>query len=583
MTAAFSPLRFGRYLLVAELGRDAMGSVYRALRLTGERDFARVRVFESPEISEDSVLDTIEANGEIHSFLKNPAIARGVQMDAVDGAPYLAWNEPTGRTLDVILARARVTRQAIPIEHALLIAEKVAMALDHAYNTMLDGERTLHGLVWPGFVSISDDGEARLTGFGLAAGFFPSLSRDRFAREVAPYLAQEEREGRGVARNSDVYSVGALLFEMLAGRLPDPSDRLGDLRNTTPPIPSDVAGVLRMCLGEPDSRFQSAGELRRELGKLLFSGPYSPSTFNLAYFLSGLFAAEMEAENRARAREILLDPGERVQVATDSEAPSERRSAGTAEGGARTPRGVPRFAAIGVSLLVVAGIAGTVLLINRRPARLAPAKSAVVRAKRVPATTPTSVPALPTSGPTNAMTESQFREEVSRRVAQELKKLEQETRRQRAAAKPAAVEASGRAVPAANPAPLSPRSAAPSKSVEVAEAVPTEPPSRPTIAAPQTQPVAEAPAVEETPPKMRRVVKPVYPPAALISRIRGIVILRVLVSETGEPLEIEVVRPVRAGLTEAAVSAVRRWTFEPGRRDGVPVKAWTTVPIPFEP
>ena len=582
MTAEFSPVRFGRYLLVAELGRDAMGSVYRALRLTGERDFARLRVFESPEISEDSVLDAIEANGEIHSFLKNPAIARGVQMDAADGAPYLAWNEPTGRTLDVILARARVTRQAIPIEHALLIAEKVAMALDHAYNTMLDGERTLHGLVWPGFVSISDDGEARLTGFGLAAGFFPSLSRDRFAREVAPYLAPEERERQVVARNSDVYSVGALLFEMLAGRLPDASGPLGGLRNTTPPIPSDVASVLRMCLGEPDSRFQSAGELRRELGKLLFSGPYSPSTFNLAYFLSGLFAAEMEAENRARAREILLDSGERVEVAAHSEASSLERPARTADG-ARTPRGVPRFAAIGVSLLVVVGIAGTILLINRRPARSAPAKAAAVRAKRIPANTPTAVPALPTSGPTNAMSESQFREEVSRRVAQELKKLEQETRRQRAAAKPAAVEASVRAVPAAKPAALSPTTAAPPKSVEVAQAAPTEPPARPTIAAPQTQAVAESSAVEETPPKMRRVVKPVYPPAALLSRIRGIVILRVLVSETGEPLEIEVVRPVRAGLTEAAVSAVRRWTFEPGRRDGVPVKAWTTVPIPFEP
>ena len=183
------PRRFGPYLLTAFLGQDALGRVYRALRISGDRGFARVRIFDGPDISEDAVLDAIEENGEIHTFLKNPAIARGVNLDAVDGTPFLAWNEESGRTLDFLLARAREKRQSIPYEHALLIVEKVATGLDHAYNTTIDGERTLHGLVWPGFVSISDDGETRLTGFGLSSGLLPSLGRPGFAREIAPYLA----------------------------------------------------------------------------------------------------------------------------------------------------------------------------------------------------------------------------------------------------------------------------------------------------------------------------------------------------------------------------------------------------------
>ena len=81
----------------------------------------------------------------------------------------------------------------VPIEHALLIAEKVATALDHAYNTTIDGDRTLHGLVWPGFVAISDDGEIRLAGFGLATGVLPAIARPRLASEVGPYIAPEER------------------------------------------------------------------------------------------------------------------------------------------------------------------------------------------------------------------------------------------------------------------------------------------------------------------------------------------------------------------------------------------------------
>ena len=79
------------------------------------------------------------------------------------------------------------------------------------------------------------------------------------------------------------------------------------------------------------------------------------------------------------------------------------------------------------------------------------------------------------------------------------------------------------------------------------------------------------------------MIKPLYPQAALRAHIGGIVLLRVLVSETGEPVEIQVLKGVAGGLTESAVSAVRAWRFQPGTRGGAPVRAWTTIPIPFEP
>jgi TonB family protein len=87
----------------------------------------------------------------------------------------------------------------------------------------------------------------------------------------------------------------------------------------------------------------------------------------------------------------------------------------------------------------------------------------------------------------------------------------------------------------------------------------------------------------DSPPKIARIVKPSYPPIALKARIGGIVVLRVLVSEKGAPLEIQVLRSAPAGMTEAATSAVRGWTFDPARKGGVPVRTWMTVPIPFEP
>ena len=68
-----------------------------------------------------------------------------------------------------------------------------------------------------------------------------------------------------------------------------------------------------------------------------------------------------------------------------------------------------------------------------------------------------------------------------------------------------------------------------------------------------------------------------------LARKGGLVLLRVLVSESGEPVDIQIVQGVSGGLTESAVRAMRNWRFEPALRNGVPVRAWTTIPIPFEP
>ncbi len=106
-----------------------------------------------------------------------------------------------------------------------------------------------------------------------------------------------------------------------------------------------------------------------------------------------------------------------------------------------------------------------------------------------------------------------------------------------------------------------------------------------TAAAPPAVREGSVVSVEEldAPPRIATVVKPTYPPLALKARIGGIVVLRVLVSEKGLPLEIQVARKAPAGLDDAAVAAVRRWTFTPPVAGGVPVRTWMMVPIPFEP
>jgi protein TonB len=609
-TESVFPRRFGSYVLTALLGQDALGTVFRALRASGERAFVRLRILESEELSEDAILDAIEEFGEIHSFLKNPAITRGVVLDSVDGVPFIAWNEENGRTLDALIARTRAIGKPAPIEHALLVAEKVATALDHAYNTTVDGERTLHGLVWPGFISISDDGETRLTGFGLAHGVLPSLVQPRLNAEIAPYLAPEERGSGLVSRNADVYSVGAILFELQTGRLPSTTDPLGDLRAATKdssaPLSPELGAILRMCLAPTEARYQSSGELRRELGKLLFSGPYSPSTFNLAFFLSSLFAAEIQTENRGRSAEASLDPGSIPELVPPTPLPSAAlatsprfagptlaapsltrhltlRAAAADEPATKPGRRGPLSFVIG--LLAVVAVGGGIWVVARRGAAPAPLPVATPRPSPDPQPTPTAEPA---SASTSTMSEPQFREEVARRVALELKHFEQASKR-KPGAKAAGAQGNAAAAAGAAPTLAEPTPATAGSSAESGTAVPAAlnaaaltPAPEPTEASTGAAfPAASADI--DTPPKIQTLVKPVYPPLALRARIKGVVILRILIGETGTPLDIEVMQGVNGGLTEAAIDAVRRWKFMPGRRNGAPVRAWTTVPIPFEP
>jgi protein TonB len=278
-----------------------------------------------------------------------------------------------------------------------------------------------------------------------------------------------------------------------------------------------------------------------------------------------------------------------------------------------------------------------VFVISRRPEGAAPAAP---RASAVPPKpTPTLLPELQATptGPTSEMTEAQFREEVSRRLASEVQKLEAQMRERD---RPAALDA-GRGAPRIGggpvtrvPYPIAAAQAAatPPPEAVVAAAVPAaehvafpvreavapavappamrdtagDPAAAPAPVAGDVAAAAERPAAAaaappapiptrvregalvafeelDTAPRLVGIVKPIYPPFALKARMGGLVLLRVLVSERGTAQEVEVVRRAAGGLTESAVDAVKRWTFTPATKSGVPVRTWMTVPIPFEP
>src|SRR5262245_38006813 len=203
-SAPFLSRSFGDYLLVAQLSEDALGTVYRALYAADERRFVRLRILQSAELSRDALVRAFEANAARVESLAHDTIVPRSQLAVAEELPFVTWDETAGWTLDTMLARVRAFGIRIPAEYALLIAERIASALEHAHRCRVDGLPTHHGMLWPGFVSISHDAAVRVGGFGVAEGVLPTLAAPRLTSEIAPYIAPESRAFADVGTNSDV-------------------------------------------------------------------------------------------------------------------------------------------------------------------------------------------------------------------------------------------------------------------------------------------------------------------------------------------------------------------------------------------
>lgn len=292
-TAPLLSRHLGDYLLVAQLSEDALGSVFRALHAADERRFVRLRVLRSSELSEEAIVTVIRENAIWSASLAHPAIVDRPLLDVVEGIPFTTWDETSGWTLDTMLARVRAFGIRIPAEYALLIAERIAAALEHLHRVGGAGRGARHGLLWPGFVSISHDAAVRVGGFGLAEAVVPSLDQPRLTAEVAPYLAPETREEGLLDPRADVYALGMILAELLTGRRPSvgsppPELRAGDPRS------DELESFLHRCLAPRESRFASAVHAHREIQQMVTGNPFSLYTANLALFLYKLLNPESQ-------------------------------------------------------------------------------------------------------------------------------------------------------------------------------------------------------------------------------------------------------------------------------------------------
>ncbi len=425
------PEEFGNYLLLKKLREDALGETFRAGRVgrDGIEQVVLLRVFNGQGIDGERLWQKVSGRAVVQQALRSPNIGSGVDLGKVRSFPYAAYDYVSGKNLATLFAQAARLRQAIPVEHALLVCERVALALAAAYETRIQDERVLHGFVVPHLVMISNEGEARLLGFEVAPGLRELWLGGWRADDLGGYIAPEAATTTAPGRTDDVYSLGALLFELLSSeRLPAPPaggyapliDAM-QLPNEGTPLPPAIAALLKKSLVARDQRIPDALTWHKTISKLTIEGQYSSTTFNLAFFMHSLFRDEIDRESQEIEAEKKLElprrpapapgaaPGAAAVPAAAGAAALAAGSAAAPGGdmrertgvrdaawaaGAATPAGsaaaagpnrTPLFAGIAAGVLAVLGIGGYLLFGRSGPSGAKPAAPPPAAAAGAPA------------------------------------------------------------------------------------------------------------------------------------------------------------------------------------------------------
>jgi serine/threonine protein kinase len=269
-----SGTRLGPYLILAPLGAGGMGEVYRARDGRLERDVA-IKVLPGHLTSDPDARARFEREGRSISRLQHPHICALYDVGHEGGVSYLVMELLHGETI-----AQRLTRGALSIEETLTYGGQIAGALAHAHENGV-----IHRDLKASNVILTRDGRARVLDFGLAT--FQGAAGDETRMAVTTtgsivgtphYLAPEVLRGAPASPRSDIWALGALLYEMASGTRPftgrtEPELTAAILHDSPAPlaprVPPGIKAVILRCLAkDPGQRFATAGEVRAALEAL---------------------------------------------------------------------------------------------------------------------------------------------------------------------------------------------------------------------------------------------------------------------------------------------------------------------------
>jgi outer membrane biosynthesis protein TonB len=590
--------RLGSYLLASELASDPFGAVHRAVVIVGN-GFDRhvlVRTF-SEEMFQAGMNTRLAEAGRVVPLLGGARIfGLGYRIES-GKTPHVAWDYVPGRSLAQLIDKAKQEQIPFGVDHALTVIQGVAQGI-----VQMQAKGVSHGVLSPHSVWVSFEGATQLVDAPYASLAKSMLGKAPSAKhKLASYLQGPAND----ALQQDLFALGAVLYELLTfERLPVGGDLQSVLDRATlkaaqedAPLSAEIRAFLgRLLLGRQP--FATVEAFSTELERVLYDGEYSPTTFNMAFFMHTLFreendrdASAMKAEHGdnylayTAAGETLRSGATRVEhIDGHAEAQTSQKNSTLLIGG-------------GLAAVVILGL-GYILFgrpkvdpaMQKQLAELQLLKVQIEQQKS-DLDAKAQAEAEKTTQLQKQLSETKSVEEKIRLQKQleeaQVRKLEVERQQkladqrlidQKAAEqKLAEQKKAAETKVAALPPPPVQEAPKPQPMQEAPKPAPVPTPTAPATA--QSASPAGAPSSE--PAHVVNQVAPAFPLRAIQLRwgtnMDHLVRLKVFVSEQGQPLKVSVIEGVTGsyGFDEAAIEAANKSTYSAAMRDGKPVRGWT--------
>jgi eukaryotic-like serine/threonine-protein kinase len=273
MSTLLGTILSGRYRLEARIGTGGMSTVYRALDETLQRQVA-IKLMNREVTTDSDQLERFRREARAVAQLSHPHVVGVIDAGEDDGRPYIVFEHIEGETL-----KERIRRSGqLPVAESVAYAIEIARALGAAH-----ARHIVHRDVKPQNVLIDEEGSAKVTDFGIARTLDEEgLTADGRVIGTTDYVSPEQALGQEVTGQSDLYSLGIVLYEMLTGEVPFKGDSqvavamkhvredLPDVQRKRREVSASLAAVIdRAAAKRPEDRYADDAELIADLEDVL--------------------------------------------------------------------------------------------------------------------------------------------------------------------------------------------------------------------------------------------------------------------------------------------------------------------------